>query len=176
MEQHPALDGLSQAELDTVCMREALRAAEEAAVRGEVPVGAVILWEDPEGKRSIISRASNARETEKCALEHAECRAIADACRALGGWRLHRATMYVTLEPCPMCAGAIVNARIRRVCFAAADPKAGAYGSVFNLNDYPLNHRPEVEAGVLEAESRELLTRFFRSVRSGEKQPATGSG
>ena len=151
-------------------MREALSAAGEAFSRGEVPVGAVILWEDAAGHRSMVSRGFNARETEKCALEHAECRAIAEACRTLGGWRLHRATMYVTLEPCPMCAGAIVNARIRRVCFGASDPKAGAFGSVLSLNDYPLNHKPEIVPGVLQAECGEMLSAFFRSVRAGKAE------
>ena len=145
---------------DELYMALALREAEKAARIGETPIGAVIVCD---GK--VISRAHNARETDKNALYHAEIRAIYRACRALGGWRLHRATLYVTLEPCPMCAGAIVNARVARVVCGAKDPRAGAFGSVLQLNNYPLNHKPQLDFGVCEAECRELMTAFFASLR-----------
>ncbi|MBE6658795.1 MAG: nucleoside deaminase [Ruminococcaceae bacterium] len=141
-------------------MREAIREAEIAASLGEVPIGAVVVWDG-----EIVSRAHNTRETEKNALGHAECSAIAAACEALGGWRLHRATLYVTLEPCPMCAGAIVNARVARVVYGAKDARAGAFGSVLQLNNYPLNHRPQLSSGVCEEECRALMTAFFASLR-----------
>ena len=155
---------------DEAYMRLALAEAQKAAERGEVPIGAVVVWEDKDGTERVVSRACNVRETEKNALGHAECRAISDACSALHGWRLHRATLYVTLEPCPMCAGAIVNARVRRVCFGAKDAKAGAFGSVINLNSYPLNHKPEIVSGVLEPECRELLSSFFAGLRSKREE------
>ena len=143
---------------------------------GEVPIGAVVVWEDRDGTERVVSAACNLRESEKNALGHAECRAISEACSVLHGWRLHRATLYVTLEPCPMCAGAIVNARVKRVCFGTKDAKAGAFGSVINLNSYPLNHKPEIVSGVLEKESRELLSSFFsqlREKREAEKKKKT---
>ncbi len=145
---------------DLYYMREALEEARIAASLGEVPIGAVVVWDG-----EIVARAHNTRETDKNALGHAECLAIASACRKLGGWRLHRATLYVTLEPCPMCAGAIVNARIARVVCGAKDPRAGAFGSVLQLNNYPLNHKPKLDFGVCEEECRELMTAFFASLR-----------
>ena len=145
-------------------MKLALEQASRAAQAGEVPVGAVIVCEG-----QVISAACNLRESEKCALCHAELDAIRAACKALGGWRLHKCDLYVTLEPCPMCAGAIVNARIKRVIYGAADEKAGAFGSVLNLNDFPLNHKPEILSGVCEAESRALLQTFFLSLREKRK-------
>ncbi|MBR7142634.1 MAG: tRNA adenosine(34) deaminase TadA [Clostridia bacterium] len=151
---------------DREAMRRALRQARCAEKRGEVPVGAVIVHE---GK--VIGRGFNLRETSQNALCHAEIRAIEQACRRLGFWRLCGCTLYVTLEPCPMCAGAIMNARIDRVVYGAKDPKAGAYGSVLNLNEYPVNHRPEVTSGVLEEECAHLLSSFFRNLRSRKKQP-----
>lgn len=146
--------------VDERFMQAALEEARIAAALGEVPIGAVIVWDG-----EIIARAHNTRETEKNALGHAECSAIAAACEALGGWRLHRATLYVTLEPCPMCAGAIVNARVARVVYGAGDARAGAFGSVLQLNNYPLNHKPELCGGVCEAECRDLMTAFFASLR-----------
>ncbi len=137
-------------------MKEAIAEAKKAALEGEVPVGAVVVMGD-----EIISRGRNTRETLGKATGHAEIEAIEEACRRLGSWRLGGCTLYVTLEPCPMCAGAIVNARLGRVVFGSKDPKAGAMGSVLDLNSYPLNHKPETRRGVLEHECSELLRTFF---------------
>ncbi len=147
-------------EYDEKYMRRALELADEAATLGEVPVGAVVVMDG-----EIISEAYNRRETDKNATAHAELLAIDAACRKLGGWRLHRCDLYVTLEPCPMCAGAIVNSRIKRVIIGAKDAKAGALGSLINLNFYPLNHKPEVIFGVCEKEATENLQSFFRYLR-----------
>ena len=141
-------------------MRRALELAAEAAEAGEVPVGCVIVRE---GK--ILSEGRNRRETDKNALAHAEIEAIDGACRTLGGWRLTGCTLYVTLEPCPMCAGAIVNARIPRVVYGAKDARAGAMGSLINVNSYPLNHHARVEHGVLAAACAGILREFFSSRR-----------
>lgn len=141
-------------------MSLALEQAKAAFEMGEVPVGAVIVWEG-----RVVSRACNRRESGKNALYHAELSAINEACNALGGWRLHKASLFVTLEPCVMCAGACVNARIAEVYFGARDPKAGAFGSVLDVRDYPLNHKPAVCAGIMEAESGKLLSEFFLSLR-----------
>ena len=146
--------------MDEKFMTEALALAREAAEAGEVPVGCVVV----DGDR-IVGRGRNRRETAKNALSHAELEAIDEACRTLGGWRLWRCTLYVTLEPCPMCAGAIINARIPRVVYGAADAKAGSCGTLTNLFALPYNHRPTVTGGVLEAESRELLQSFFKRLR-----------
>ena len=148
-------------EKDIEFMTLALAKAKEAAEAGEVPVGAVIVRYGTE----IISAEGNLREGGKNALYHAEVRAIDTACKALGGWRLPECTMYVTLEPCPMCAGAIINSRIDRVVFGAYDRRAGAMGSVFDINAFGLNHKCEVEGGVMEAESVELLQSFFKKKR-----------
>ena len=145
---------------DLKFMDEALALAREAAAEGEVPVGCVIVR-----KGEIVGRGRNRRETGKTALGHAEIEAIADACKNLGGWRLWECTLYVTLEPCPMCAGAIVNARIPRVVFGASDAKCGACGSVCDLFSMEFNHHPEVTQGVREEEARELLTEFFQNLR-----------
>ncbi|MBQ8509014.1 MAG: tRNA adenosine(34) deaminase TadA [Clostridia bacterium] len=145
---------------DTIFMRRALALAKEAADQGEVPVGAVIVRDG-----QIVSEAYNRRELDKNALAHAELLAIDKACAALGGWRLHQCELYVTLEPCPMCAGAIVNARIKRVIVGAKDPKAGAMGSLININHYPLNHHPKVEFGLLGDEAAAMLRDFFRRLR-----------
>ena len=153
------MDGLRAR--DEAFMALALEEAEKAAALGETPVGAVIVWD---GER-VVARAHNLREAEKRAAAHAELLAIEEANRALGGWRLHRATLYVTLEPCPMCAGAIINARIPRVVFGARDKKAGCCGSVLDLFQYPFNHRPEAVGGVLEEECQGLLTDFFTNLR-----------
>ena len=146
--------------LREAAMAEALRLASEAALAGEVPVGAVITCD---GK--IVGRGRNRREEAKNALCHAELEAIDNACRALGGWRLHRCTLYVTLEPCPMCAGAAVNARLKKVVYGAADPRGGAFGSLLDLRELPLNHRPEVEKGFREAECAGMLDEFFKNLR-----------
>lgn len=145
-------------------MRRALELAREAAQEGEVPVGAVVVCE---GK--IISEGRNRREKDKNALCHAELEAIDGACRALGGWRLWKCQLYVTLEPCPMCAGAIINARIPQVIYGASDPKAGSCGSVVDLFALPYNHRPQVTAGFLEEEAAALLREFFQKLREKRK-------
>lgn len=145
---------------DEFFMQQALDLAMEAAKDGEVPVGCVIVR-----KGQIIGRGRNSRETAKTALGHAEIEAIADACKNLGGWRLWDCTMYVTLEPCPMCAGAIINARIPRVVVAAKDEKCGACGSVCDLFAMDFNHHPQVEYGLLAEQSQLLLQDFFRDLR-----------
>ena len=152
---------MSMEERDIVFMKMALEAAERARDIGEVPVGAVIVRYGTD----VISVESNFRETGKNALYHAEIRAIDSACKALGGWRLPECTLYVTLEPCPMCAGAIINSRIDRVVFGAYDKRAGAMGSVFDINSFGLNHTCEVEGGVMEEECALLLRDFFRKKR-----------
>ena len=141
-------------------MEEALALAKEAAAEGEVPVGCVIVRGD-----EIVGRGRNRREKDRSALAHAETEAIADACRNLGGWRLWDCTLYVTLEPCPMCAGAIINARIPRVVCGAKDEKSGACGSVCDLFNMDFNHHPAIEYGLREEECAALLTEFFRNLR-----------
>ncbi|MBE6947671.1 MAG: nucleoside deaminase [Ruminococcaceae bacterium] len=145
---------------DNKWMGMALELAREAAAAGEVPVGCVIVRNG-----CVVGQGRNRREEGKSALAHAEVEAIADACRNLGGWRLWDCTMYVTLEPCPMCAGAVVNARIPRVVFGASDKKCGACGSVCDLFSMEFNHRPQVEKGILEEECAALLTDFFQNLR-----------
>lgn len=146
---------------DTEAMHEALALAREAADEGEVPVGCIVT----DGEH-IVGRGRNRRETCKSALAHAELEAIGEACRTLGGWRLWRCTLYVTLEPCPMCAGAIINSRIRRVVYGAADTKAGCCGSVTDLFAMPFNHHPVVEQGLRAEEAQELLQAFFKDLRA----------
>ena len=143
-------------------MREAIALAREAAAAGEVPVGAVVVRGE-----EIVGRGRNRREADRTALAHAELEAIADACRTLGGWRLWQCTLYVTLEPCPMCAGAVVNARLPRLVYGAADPKAGSCGSLVDLFSFPYNHHPTVTSGVLADECAQLLRDFFRALRRG---------
>jgi tRNA(adenine34) deaminase len=116
----------------------------------------------------VVGRGQNRGETGKNALAHAEIEAIDQACRELGGWRLWQCDLYVTLEPCPMCAGAIMNARIANLYYGARDPKAGACGSVFDLFSYPVNHKPAVTGGLLEEECAQMLTDFFKMLRAGE--------
>lgn len=141
-------------------MQEALRLAKEAAADGEVPVGAVVVRNG-----EIVGRGRNRRETIKNALSHAEIEAINEACQALGGWRLWECELYVTLEPCPMCTGAIINSRIKRVVYGAADEKAGSCGSVIDLTALPYNHKPIIERGLMEEECKALLQEFFRELR-----------
>ena len=145
---------------DIQFMEAALELAKEAAADGEVPVGCVIVR-----KGEIVGRGRNRRERDKSALAHAEIEAIADACKRLGGWRLWECTLYVTLEPCPMCAGAIINARIPRVVYGASDAKCGAVRGVCALFDMAFNHHPKVECGILEEECAALLTDFFQKLR-----------
>ena len=143
-------------------MREALSLAEDAASQGEIPVGCVIT--DSDGR--IIGRGRNRREETHDATAHAELEAIREACEALGDWRLEGCSLFVTLEPCPMCAGAIINARIPRVVFGAREENTGSCGSVIDLFSERYGHHPAVFPGVCEAESRALLQRFFQERRS----------
>jgi tRNA(adenine34) deaminase len=146
---------------DRLWMTEALAEARRAAAIGEVPIGAVVVREG-----EVLGRGYNRREIDGDPLAHAEILAIRQAAGAMGGWRLTGCTMYVTLEPCPMCAGALVASRIDRLVYGAADPKAGYCGSLGNIVQDPrLNHRLEMTAGVLESESAELLRGFFASLR-----------
>ena len=146
--------------IDEKYMRIALDLAREAAAEGEVPVGAVIVRDG-----MIIGTGRNRRESAKNSLAHAELEAINAACQHLGGWQLVNCTMYVTLEPCPMCTGAIINARIGRVVQGALNPKAGSCGSIVNLFQLPYNHHPELVSGVLEEECSEVLKTFFKRLR-----------
>lgn len=146
--------------MDEQFMREALLLAKQAYEEGEVPVGCIIVQD---GK--IVGRGRNHRENNRNALAHAEIEAIHEACTALGGWRLWDCTLYVTLEPCPMCGGAIINARIPRVVFGARDDKCGACGSVCDLTQMAFNHHPTVEGGLLEEDCAALLTEFFKDLR-----------
>ena len=145
---------------DRELMLEALELAKQAASEGEVPVGCVITRNG-----EIVGRGRNRREQGKNALCHAELEAINEACTVLGGWRLWECTLYVTLEPCPMCAGAIVNARIPRVVFGASDNKCGACGSVCDIFNMNFNHHPTVERGIREEEAAALMTEFFQNLR-----------
>ncbi|MEM7622900.1 MAG: tRNA adenosine(34) deaminase TadA [Planctomycetota bacterium] len=148
---------------DRAMMRRAMGLAREASAAGEVPVGAVV-WVTDTGE--VIGEGRNRREGDRTPWAHAEFLAIQRACEAIGDWRLNHCSLAVTLEPCPMCAGLIVNARVGRLVFAARDPKAGATGSLMNLcEDARLNHRCEVVEGLLAEESSALLTGFFRSLR-----------
>jgi tRNA(adenine34) deaminase len=146
-------------------MREAIKEAEKAGALDEVPIGAVIVHEN-----EIIARGYNVRETSQTSLSHAELIAIEEANKKRGSWRLEDCTLYVTLEPCPMCAGAIVQSRIRRVVYGASDPKAGCAGTLMNLlAEERFNHQAEVTRGVLEQECGDLLRDFFKALRSRKK-------
>lgn len=146
-------------------MKAALKLARKAAEEGEVPVGCVVTCD---GK--IVGRGRNRRETRKSAVMHAEIEAIAKACKKLGGWRLHRCDLYVTLEPCPMCAGAIINARIHTLYYGASDRKSGSCGTLTNLFEMGYNHKPEVISGVLETQCADELQQFFRALRQRKKE------
>ncbi len=150
---------------DNYYMKLAISRAKAAYRDGEVPIGAVIVRD---GK--VISNGRNFREKKNNALCHAEIIAINRACKFLKRWRLHDCDLYVTLEPCAMCAGAIINARVRRVVFGAFDGKAGSFGSLINLNDYPYNHKPEIVSGVMESECATLLSSFFKELRLKKKK------
>jgi len=149
--------------MDTRFMKEALRQAKKAEAIGETPIGAVIVHD---GK--IIARGYNKRETKKNALMHAEVIAIDKACKKLGGWRLPKCDIYVTLEPCPMCSGAIIQARIENVYFGAYDQKSGCLGSVCDLSGV-LPHKINYQGGILKEECEEILKRFFKNLRKKEK-------
>lgn len=149
-------------------MKRALTLAKEAAASGEVPVGAVIVRDG-----EIIAEGINRRESEKNALCHAEIEAVNNACRKLGGWRLPGCELYVTLEPCPMCAGAIINSRIEKVYFGAYDKKAGSVRSLVRLFDFPYNHIPEVIGGIMEEECAGVLSDFFLELREKKKKQAS---
>ena len=146
-------------------MRLALREAAKAAAIDEVPVGAVVIRE---GK--VVARAHNKRETGKNPCAHAELLAIQKAAKKLGGWRLPGCQLYVTLEPCPMCAGAILNARLEEVYFGAYDPKAGCFGSLCYLNALPFNHHPQITGGILQEECARILKEYFRQKRKKSKE------
>ncbi|WP_242225254.1 tRNA adenosine(34) deaminase TadA [Bacillus cereus group sp. BfR-BA-01380] len=153
-------------EQDIYFMKLAIEEAKKAEEIQEVPIGAVVVVDG-----EVISRAYNLRETEQRSVAHAELLAIDDACKKLGTWRLENATLYVTLEPCPMCAGAIVLSRVKRVVYGAADPKGGCAGTLMNLlTEDRFNHQSEVVAGVLEEECGSLLTNFFRELRKKRKK------
>ena len=152
-------------ERDRKFMLEAMEEAKKAAALGEVPIGAVIVYKD-----EIIGRAHNLRETSQNAVTHAELMAIQQACEAIGSWRLEETTLYVTLEPCPMCAGGILQSRVPRVVYGARDMKAGCVDSLYRLlNDSRFNHECEVTEGVLADECGEMLTTFFRTLRERKK-------
>lgn len=144
-------------------MERAVALAKISASEGEVPVGAVVVKDN-----EIVGEGRNRRELGKNALYHAETEAINNACKNLGGWRLWQCEMYVTLEPCPMCAGAIINSRIKKVTFGAYDKKAGSFGSIINFNDLPYNHKPEIVGGVNEDECAKLLKDFFKTLRKNK--------
>ena len=150
--------------MEHLFMKQAIIQAKKALKKDEVPIGAVIVKDGV-----ILSRGYNRTEADQDATRHAEIIAIERACKKLKSWRLDDCTLYVTVEPCPMCAGAIVNSRIDRVVFGAHDQKAGAYGSVFDMCAYPLNHIPVVEGGVLEERCANQLSSFFKNLRKKKK-------
>jgi len=151
---------------DEIFMKMAIEEALKAEELGEVPIGAIIVYKD-----EVIARGYNLRETKQTALGHAEVMAIEEACKVIDSWRLEETTLYVTLEPCPMCAGAIIQSRIPRVVYGAKDPKAGCGGSIYNLlQEEQFNHRCDVEIGILEEECSSLLTNFFRALRLRKKK------
>ena len=153
-------------EEDIYFMKLAIEEAKKAKEIQEVPIGAVVVVDG-----EVVSRAHNLRETEQRSIAHAELLAIDDACKKLGTWRLENATLYVTLEPCPMCAGAIVLSRVKRVVYGASDPKGGCAGTLMNLlTEERFNHQSEVVVGVLEEECGALLTNFFRELRKTRKK------
>lgn len=151
---------------DLFFMAEAVKEAQKAAAIGEVPIGAIVVYND-----EIIARAHNLRETSQNAVTHAELMAIQQACEVIGSWRLEETTLYVTLEPCPMCAGAILQSRVPRVVYGARDSKAGCVDSLYHLlNDARFNHECDVTEGVLAEETGALLSDFFRELRARKKE------
>lgn len=151
---------------DLFFMAEAVKEAQKAAAIGEVPIGAIVVYND-----EIIAKAHNLRETSQNAVTHAELMAIQQACEVIGSWRLEETTLYVTLEPCPMCAGAILQSRVPRVVYGARDSKAGCVDSLYHLlNDARFNHECDVTEGVLAEETGALLSDFFRELRARKKE------
>lgn len=151
---------------DEIYMRQAVTQAKKAGAAGEVPIGCVIVYED-----KVIARGYNRRTLDKNVLSHAEITAIRKACKKLGDWRLEDCTMYVTLEPCPMCAGAIVQARMKKVVIGCMNPKAGCAGSVLDLfRQSGFNHQVEKESGVLGEECSQMMKKFFKELRDSKKQ------
>ena len=146
-------------------MRLCLKQAKKAEILGEVPVGALIVKREADGSERIVSYGYNRRESDKNALMHAEISAINKACKRLGGWRLSGCTLYVTLEPCAMCAGACINSRIDRVVFGASDLRFGALGSAVNLFEVPFNHIPECDGPIMQEECAAILKEFFKRKR-----------
>ncbi|MGE7112896.1 tRNA adenosine(34) deaminase TadA [Lysinibacillus sp. NPDC047702] len=152
-------------ETDRLFMKQALKEAQKAAALGEVPIGAILVYNG-----EIIARAHNLRETTQNATTHAELEVIQEACEKIGSWRLENTTLYVTLEPCPMCAGAILQSRVPRVVYGARDLKAGCVDSLYHLlNDARFNHECEVTEGILAEECGQILTDFFRALRERKK-------
>lgn len=151
---------------DEVYMKKALELAQIAAEQGEVPVGAIVV---KKSTGEIVGRGFNRREYGRSPLTHAEIVAIDEASKRLGGWRLVDCELFVTLEPCPMCAGAMINSRVERVVFGAYDAKAGSCGSVIDLFELPYNHKPELVGGVLEKECADILSDFFKKLRQTKK-------
>ena len=149
---------------DEKFMLAAIEEAKKAYQINEVPIGAVVVKDD-----EIVGTGYNRRETDKNAIYHAEMMAIDNACKKLGGWRLWQCEIYVTLEPCPMCAGAIINSRLKRVVFGSYDYKAGSCGSVVNLFELPYNHKPECIGGVLADDCSKMLSDFFKELRAKKK-------
>lgn len=152
-------------ELDNQFMQEALKEATNAYMLSEIPIGSVIVCDG-----QIVGRGHNLKENNKNAILHAEMIAINQACETLNKWRLEDCTIYVNLEPCIMCAGAILSARIKRVVYACVDEKSGAFGSVLNVNDLNLNHKVEITSGVLKEESKEIIQKFFKELRDGKQK------
>ena len=150
---------------DKFYMKEAIKRAKAAYKDWETPIGAVVVKDG-----EIIATGRNFREKRKNALCHAEIIAINRACKKLGCWRLNDCDLYVTLEPCAMCAGAIINARIKRVVYGASDSKAGSFGSLVDLSELPYNHKPQIVSGVMEEECSELLSSFFKELRVLKKK------
>ena len=165
-EQFAMQEMISQKAMDTAYMELAIAEARKALALDEVPIGAVIVWEG----KGVVARAYNTRESGKNALGHAELSAIDAACKKLGGWRLHKATLYVTLEPCLMCTGAILSARIKRVVYGAPDPKAGGMGGLCDMRELGFPHTPEVTTGISEHKCKALLDEFFIKLRERKKK------
>lgn len=160
---------IEEQEIHSYWMHQAIIEAEKAAAIGEVPIGAVIVSD-----QKLLAKAHNLREVNRMATAHAELLAIEQANQSLEAWRLERSTLYVTLEPCPMCAGAIINARVPLVVFGAHDPKAGCVGSLYNLiEEGKFNHSSEVVSGVLEQECGALLKAFFKDLRTKKRKLST---